>query len=728
MTGSGRGLRTREPGRRTTPADVWRALVLALLCWCTGATAWAQTLDEIDVRTQGDVSVVRIRFNASVSFLQVVPPGPSDFYTLRLELLSADDAVLRQNSDESRRLPAAAGLPAITVGYAADPSSSVKQLTIKLGQVLPLQARQGPNARSIELLLPSPPGAGPAAGIGTAAARPDAAATQEAATPEIEGEAGSLLERARQELAGRRADAAVDLLNQLLKLPPNSRSMDAQELIGTAWEQADNPTRARIEYELYLKLYPKGAGAARVSQRVAALGGATAQAGEAPAPGRAEAPRTWNGTLAQYYYGGKARNNSLVNIATGVDRATLSRTTESAIVTSLDLAGRFSWQNSETRAVVRGSESRSLISSSNSSRSIGSAYLEHRLGNEGPAARFGRQSPISGGLLGLFDGVSLAWPLGNGIKLDLMGGVPASALVSAPSERLYAAVLEVDTLWERWGGNLYLLEQLSQGITNRRAIGAEVRYAGERWSLNTVLDYEAVLAKFDAVSVHGSFQASQQTTLTVLADVRRAPSLQLTNALISSGAASLKTLLQTYSLSEVRQMALDTSATARQFLVSVSRPLNPRWQASMDLRYSAIGALPAVGDFEATQATGSQYSVGAQLTGTNLYSSRDIHNLSLNVINTPLMNGVQIAYSNLTGMLENNALTVEPSIRLYTQHSKQDGTLTRVGPGLRLAYSTSRRASVLGELLYEVSRARGPASRDDSSSVFFYVGYRYELF
>lgn len=734
----GRGLR--GGGHRAVRAGL--ALVAWLLCLLAAGPLQAQTLDEVDLRPQGDALVVRIRFNASVRLLQLIPSTAADFYTLRFEILSAEESVLRQASEEFKRLPAGNGLPEIGIEYGADPGNRVKQLTIRLGHVLPMQARQGVNARSIELLLRPvrPAAAAPASApqINTTAAQPadvEAAATDDPAQAAIEREASTLIERARADMAAKRPDATVVALNQLLKLPPNRQSMAAQALIGTAWEEAGNPLRARVEFSLYLKLYPQGEAAGRVAAQLAALGGPIAPTtpsmpgagGGAPAPN--EPSRAWNGTVAQYYYGGKARSKSLVNIATGIDQSTLSRTTESSIVTSLDLSTRFAGWGGENRAVVRGSGANNLLNNAQNSSSIGAVYLEHRRSGDGLAVRVGRQSPISGGLLGLFDGVSLAYPLASGLKLDVMGGVPASALVSAPSERLFAAVLEADSFLERWGGNAYLLDQATQGITNRRSVGAELRYAGEQWSTNMLLDYDALFGKVNALSVHGSFQIGQQTTLTVLADERRAPSLQLTNALISSGAASLKDLLRQRSLDQVRSDALATSATARQMMVSLSRPINERWQMSMDLRYSAVGALPAVGDFEATAATGAQYNVSAQLTGTNLYSSRDINNVNLSIITTPFFKGLQLSYNNLTGLSYNDhEVTLEPSARLYTQRDQLDVKLLRLGPGVRLTYRQSRRASLLAELLYEISRTEGPVNHDNSSSAFFYVGYRYELF
>jgi tetratricopeptide (TPR) repeat protein len=555
-----------------------------------------------------------------------------------------------------------------------------------------------------------------------------------AATP-VEARGADLMSRAREALAARRNEVAIDNLNQLLLLPPNKYSQEAQELIGLAWERAGNQRRARAEYELYLKLFPQGEGSQRVSQRLASLEGVAASPPDAvkPLTEAAAAPRPvdkgpkFTGNIAQYYYGGKSRSQSLVNIAAGIDQSTLTKTTESAIVTSLDLGGRYTTPEAETRVVLRGTGSTNLVSTSHSASQLSAAYIDYKRNENGLAVRLGRQSPISGGLLGLFDGASLSYPFAQGWKVDVMGGVPASPLVSLPSERLLAAVIEADGIAERWGGDVYFLDQSTEGITNRRAIGGEVRYSDELLSMYSLLDYDTQFRKLNATSLQGSFQAPAQTTITVLVDSRKAPSLQLSNALISTGATSLKTLLQLQALDQLRDAALATTAQARQALLSISRPLSEKWQISTDLRYSDIGALPAVGNFEATPATGGQYGATVQLTGSNLYSMRDINNVNVSVLSTPVFKGAQLSYSNLTGLREND-LTIEPSMRLYTQHDNQGVKLYRVTPGVRATYRLSRRASVLGESIVEHSRTDGPTNNDSTNSIFFYFGYRYELF
>jgi tetratricopeptide (TPR) repeat protein len=589
---------------------------------------------------------------------------------------------------------------------------------------------------------PEPTPAAPAPVAASAPAPAPAPTPAPAASPavsltDVDRRAAELLDKGRQALIDKNYDAAIDLLNQLLLLPPNPASKNAQELIGLAWERAGNVARARTEYQLYLKLFPEGEGADRVAQRLASLEGesapvspaAPATAASAATPtARAAPPKTFTGSVAQYYYGGVARSESLVNVIAGVDQQTLTRTTQSAIVTSADLNARFVQPDAETRLVVRGTGATNLSSESHNSSLLSSAYVDYRRPESGLGLRAGRQSAISGGLLGLFDGVSVVYPIRSGLKVDVMGGVPANTLVNAPAQRLLAAMIEADGLLDRWGGNLYFLDQTVESITNRRAVGAEVRYSSEDYSLYSLLDYDVNFKALNALTLQGSFQAPGQTTITVLLDNRKAPSLQLTNALISTGQTSMKAYLDIpgNSLATARADAMAITAIARQGLVSVSRPLAERWQIGADLRYSQIGALPAVGVFEATPATGAQVGGSLQLTGSNLYSSRDLSSFGLSVTRTPLFKGAQVSYSNLTGVRD-NSVTLEPSIRFYVQHSTDGLKLTRVTPGMRVSYRMSRRASLIGESIVEHSTSDGPSGHDTTNSVFFTVGYRYEF-
>ena len=682
----------------------------------------AQTLTEVDVVVQGDDVVAHVGFSGAVRLVQQIPPTASDFFQFQIELLAPDEASLTQRTADSRHVAGSVATPGFSLVLNVTPNRTVRQMSLQLQQASQVRSRQGKSPDVIDLVF-----------VGYARQLPATTAPVTVASAEVEARAAALMAAARDALSKGNNDAAIAPLNQLLLLPPNSVMQDAQELIGVAWERSGDLARARMEYELYLKLFAGGEGAQRVAQRLASMGAAPGKA-----EGAAQAAETgkagpgglkYTGSIAEYYFGGKSRTQSLVNLGSGIDQATLTKTTESALVTSLDLGARYITEESDVRAVLRGTGSRNLTSTSTNESTVSAAYVDYRQISSGLALRVGRQSAINGGLLGMFDGLSLTYPVRPGLRVNLMGGLPANPVVTAPSERLYAGMVEMDAILPNLNGDMYIVDQTTEGITNRRAIGAELRYAAEQGSLYTLLDYDQLLRAVNAFSVQGSLQGAGQTTYTLLLDSRRAPSLLMTNALISTGDTSLSGLMQRLNLSldEVALLAKSTSAQARQILFSASRPLAEKWQATADLRYSDVGELPAVGNFEATPATGAQRGFSLQLTGSNLYSRRDINNFNLSILSTPSFRGTQLAYNNLTGF-DDNKITVEPSLRYYVQNDTLGTRMTRVTPGIRSSYALSKRTSLMGELMIERSINDGLTNQDTTTSAYFYLGVRYELF
>ncbi len=547
-----------------------------------------------------------------------------------------------------------------------------------------------------------------------------------------DGKGIDLLAQGQKAFKEDRLQDAVDAFNMVLMLPPNAYTPVAQELIGRTWEALERPDKAITEYELYARLYPQGEAIDRVNQRIKAIKGAM-QIARAPGATKNKSDKkrlSATGSVSQYYYGGQTKTDSLVNIASGIDQQTLTRTNQSVVVSSWDATGKYETDESITKLVMRGSRSDNLSSASATSTAtqglVSAAYVDYRDIASRTDVRLGRQSAIGGSLFGLFDGVSMATPVWESYKLDAMIGVPANTLINAPQQRLMGVMLEADNLFEHWGGNVSLVDQTTEDISDRRAVGLEVRYFGETVSMYTQLDYDLNFNAINAMTIQGSTQGPYDTTITMLLDDRKAPSLQLSDALISSGQPSLSTLLQTMSLSQAQAMALATAAQARQAMVSVSRALSPKWQGSVDFRYSEVGALPAIGNFQAQPATGAQYNVSLQLTGSNLYSSRDINGFNVSLLNSATVNGTQLAYNNLTGFMD-NIISVEPSIRYYTQVDNTQTKVSRISPGLRVSYKLNNRASLMAEGIYETSQTDGPTNHETSESYFFYFGYRYDF-
>lgn len=729
--------------------------LMAVLLACVLADAQAQVIEEVTTLAQEGDAIARITFAGNVSLIQQSPITASALYQIRLDFAGMEASRLAQNVDESRRQEAVDGVPGFSLLIKAAPRQKLRQMLLQLSSSALVRVQPGPNKRSIDIVFRGMAPVATAPAVAASAPTPEvvaappalaasgAAAAAPAVLTEMDVQGNGLLDNAKEALAAKQNDRAIEILNRLLRLPPNTASQEAQELVGLAWERAGDANRARTEYALYLKLFPTGDGADRVTQRLAVLSpenralaqaGATAPAAAASAaPAPKKGPFTFAGNLGQYYFGGKARSQSLVNLPSGIDQSTLTKTTESALVTSVDVSGRYQGDDSDIRMSVRGTGATNLAKTSHNASNLSASYIDYRQPSTGMTVRLGRQSPVNGGLLGVFDGVAVSYPFQErGLRVDLMGGVPANTLVKASSQRMFGAVLEADSIADHWGGSVYFMGQTSDGFVDRSGLGTEVRYSDDIGSGYALIDYDTKFRALNVVSVQASVQGAGQTSYTLLVDARRAPTLELNSALISASLApgdpvSLKTLLQQMTMDDIVRSARDTSAIARQASFSVSRPLSQRWQATADIRYSAVGALPQVGAFEATKATGAQYGASVQLTGSNLYSKRDINNFNVSWMSTPTFKGLQAAYNNLTSFL-NDDLTVEPSIRYYTQRDSQDGTLSRVSPGVRTTYRVSKKTSVMAEGLLEYTKSKTGTNHDTINSVFFYFGYRYDLF
>ena len=541
------------------------------------------------------------------------------------------------------------------------------------------------------------------------------------ASAEVEASAAQLMVAARAALDARNDALATERLNELLMLPPNRQSRDAQELAGVARERAGEIQKARAEYELYLKLYPEGEGAARVQQRLAGL--ATPE----PAAARRAAPtplRVLTGTLSQYYYGGRTKVETAFETPTTPDRATFTATDLSALVTNVDLTLRNRTESADTRFVLRDTNSASFLEDGQGSYNrLTAAYFDYR-GLQNPLSlRLGRQTGLVGGLPHRFDGAIAGVGIGPKWRVNASVGTPVE-YPKIESERLFwAANLEYENLADAWSGNFFFVEQKSDGLLDRRAVGTEVRYFRGGTSLFSLLDYDVSYKEWNITMAQGTWQTQGRTTLNLMVDRRKAPTLTTTNAVFGQGTTSLDTLRRTLSEEQIRQLARDVTATATQALVGVTTPVAAKWQLGADARLTNVGALPEVTVngivIPAQPATGDIYSYGLQAIGTNLYSRRDTSVFGLTYVTGPTQDGYLVSYNNLSTLGD---WTLEPSLRYYTQEDTLGVTLERWTPGLRLTYRLHERLAIEGEFIWEKTRTIGPASREDADRGFFYLG------
>lgn len=684
------------------------------------------------------------------------PPGaaraPGNGYAIVLQRVESKDAgpaklipkALENTLVFTTPLPGGNGGYELDAGYFADAASAEAMRQKILGtfpdaEVFDADARKQANLSAAASL--------PAEAVGSDG-NPQVPVDRQA----LEARADELLAAAADAVTANNYPGAIDILNEVLLLPPNSSTQTAQELLGVARERSGDIPGARAEYERYLKLFNQGDGPDRVRQRIAnlpdsraataaaaapppvapagdtAAGGAGGAGGAAAAAAPAKpavAQKNITGSISQFYYGGATRATTILTAPTGINQSTLTGITQSSVVTNIDATARYKDADSDSRMVLRDTNSASLISSAHGNNLLSAAYLDYKNLVTSLGVRVGRQSAATAGAIGLFDGISVSYsPVGR-LRLTASVGQPSDPLTAA-HERFEGFDAQVDEVLPGMGLGLYGINQTVDGAVSRRALGLDVRYFTPKYSLYAASDYDIAFKSTNSLIVQGTMTTEQQEVLSLLLDHRRVPSLDLGNALIGSTFTSLQTMLQQLGYAQVQELAAQVAAISRQAVLSYSRPLGEHWQGNTDVRWTDVGALPAVGLAPAQPATGAQMGYSLVATGTNLYSSRDTNVFNLTVLNSQLLHGAQLSYNNLTGFWD-NTLSLEPSIRLYVENNSAGLHTTRWTPGMRAAYKLGPDASLETEGIFEVSKVTGPNTSEDAKNAFFYIGYRYDF-
>ena len=634
--------------------------------------------------------------------------------------LVVDASAVAAAGPESRpgAVAAPAAPPASAIGKAPAPATPAP--FAKPGALPPATAPEA-------AVAPEAPGKGPQAASVTAPAS-SITPTATAASAEVEAQATRLMVAGRAAAQAGKYEDALDAFNQLLILPPNTQSQEAQELIGLARERIGQIGKAKAEYELYLKLYPDGDGAQRVRERMARLDEMPVQTAKDREPREVRVPaRSFYGSVSQGFYDGSTRTTTAFNTPTTVENATLSSHDLSAIITTADLNGRFRSEESDIKLVFRDTNTWSQLDTSPSRNRLDAAYVDYR-GLQNPLSlRLGRQVGVSGGILGYFDGAIAGYGVSKNWRVNAVAGVPVDYNLDS-KRHFYGLNVDAERIADYWSGNAYVINQLVDGISDRRAVGGEVRFFKNGTSLYSLLDYDALFHKVNIATLQGSVQTQGLTTFTLLLDQRKAPSLATNNAVFGQPTSSISTLLQTYTESQLRQQALGITSDVKQILASVTTPVSKSWQVGADYRLTNVGALPGATDpatgvvLPPTPGTGNIYGYTLQAIGSNIYSGRDISVLSTTYLKSPTYHGSYLSYNNLTGLGPN--WTAEPAVRYYTQHDNMDTRINRYTAVLKLSYMWGQNVSLEGEYDFEKTITESPLQREDANNQFFYVGYR----
>lgn len=718
---------------------VSRPLALAALIAFATPAVQAQIIDDLTLRRDGNDAVMTIRMSVQVQFRRSVASGADDLVQIYYDILTSREQP--NFIDGERRQLLNGALPRVVVtedGTARELTN--RKLVVRADKGMRMRARGGRDNRSIEVVFE---GQGAALSSAPSALIEAAPLIGSPSDAEVSARAAQLIGLARESLTRGEPDLAIEQLNEALNLPPNPRTIEAQEAIAGARLAKGDRGGAQREAQLYLELYPSGQGAPRMRSLLAELGNGSAPAPTAaqvasPDGSRRAAASQITGSWSQYFYGGASQTQTQLKdtplegqLPKIISDTTLSGTDQKQLSSSIDL----NWRQRDTvrdlRAAFRDNHTYEMMPGRPSRNRLTAAYVDWKELGPGLQARVGRQSGLGGGVLGRFDGVQGSWTFKPKWKLGAVAGQPTDELLD--TRRYFGGLsLDAEALTQNLGASLYLMQQQIDGEVDRQAAGLDMRWFEGSTSVFSQYEYDLTLRGTNVASLQGTTTLSGGTTINLLADYRAVPLLMLGNALFFADPAKalprrLSDLLAYRSLSEMRQTVAATTAYSRQALLGLTHPVTAQWQVGADIRLTSIGAIAPVPSisYPGSPASGNIWSGSLQLIGTNLYSERDTHVASVTLFRQPGHEGWQLSYNNMSAPLQR--LQLEPSLRVYGDNGSGKVKTLRWSPGLRLAWRGGEKWVIEGEVSAESSKTTSPTLNDNSTRVFYYLGYRLDL-
>ena len=729
------------------PIRVFVTLFIAFACFNSGNVI-AQPLEDINLQTETSRVVATIKLSSPVHNVRYFPATKGTTLNILLEKLPAGSATEEWLDNEVLKSPPSSLIPSFTVKV--NLKNIQPKLIIEFSREAEYTVKMGSDNRSILVAinidkalpntvggLPFLPEVKPWSPPKTLPTPPDSTTN-----PNINKQAAELMLRGRNALAESDNFAAIDAFNKLLLLPPNDYTQDGQEWVGVARERAGQQSKAKLEYELYLKLYTSGEGVAQVKSRLAKLSTTAPQASSVTAELSAKKKRPNQtlayGSLSMHYYHGASKidtADTVSQLGAPLNQSTFSAVDQSALLTSVDATERFISEEYDNRIVFRDTAYSNFLPGQSARNRLSSAYFEVKNRLSDYSARIGRQSSSGAGVMGRFDGAAVGVGAGSSFRVNAVAG-QLSDFTFGSKPVFFGASMDMGPV------TLYAINQTVDGVLDRRAIGTEIRYFQPAKTAFILLDYDTNYTTLNTAMFQGTLNTSTERTYNMLLDHRRAPYMNTRNALMGATTSSVSDLLQIMTEDELRALAAARTGASNLAQLGVTQQISETWQLGGDVRVSSYEGLPASGKADLivdptgntptitglwpeTPGTGNEWAVSPQLIGSNLFSSRDVTVFSFSYLSSQTYKGQSFYVYNRTNLTDK--WSWDFSLQLYRMNYESGMMMTRVMPMLRTAYQIRQTLSLDMDAGMEMNHSESATQTSDGRRQFYSLGLRWDF-
>jgi hypothetical protein len=749
------------PNRKTTAAAILVAGLAAAVSSARAEPALDRVLGSVQVSNQKQCTALNIAFNLRVRYLSHFPlTGGQELRIMLRPIDGAQAAAEILTRRESLRAPETKFGHIRAIDFDAA-NAAGPALVVLFDQAVNFDVTQGDDFQSITIKIygknrpasctatfPSQGGLGAwSTSVNAAQSQAQTPATARAiargngtANASQKKQAAALMGDARKALNAHDFNAAAEKFKQVLKLPENDNSAEAEELLGLAQQKAKKTGEARATYEDYLTHYPTGEGAERVHQRLEGIITASGERGQpdltsssASGNSRDNSAPTWtlSGSASQFYIRDDSfrtlRDPSLPpEVINNLDD---HQTHQNEILSSLDATATWSQGGVRSRLRFSGTEDHKFSSRDDEIVGVAALYFDTAVRDWGIDSRIGRQTRNSGGVLGRFDGGVFSLEAAKEYRINLVAGSPVERRRDTPFEDdkyFYGASADLGPFYG-FDATVFAIEQRDSSILDRRAVGTELRYVDTDKSVFGTVDYDIHFNELNAAIINGSYTFADKSTLHGAFDYRKAPYLSTSTALQGQVFPTLYELLKTKTLAEIDQLAIDRTASFTTASVGFSKPVNDMWQLSADATVSNFGSTATSGGVTGSPGTGNEYFYSAQVIGNNVVANEDLFIAGVRFADTDSSKYYVMDFSARYPLME--SLKVNPRLMFgYRTGDTTDLVEYSVLPSVLFDYYLTRDLSLELEVGARWTDVKEKGVEETNTDVFFTVGYRYDFY
>ncbi len=519
---------------------------------------------------------------------------------------------------------------------------------------------------------------------------------------------------------------AIVYLSRILELPANAYSEQAKELVGLARERKGDFARAKIEYLEYLRLYPNGAGANRVNERLSGIEMSLAQAAAEPIASETP-PISYYTRWSQRY----SRDHTDLN-------STSTATEFSSITSGLNASLRGQSNDYEYYAYADAQQVHSLDNGSAEHVEVNALYVQGKSKVLHHSLVAGRQSSGTTGIVGRADAVWGTYEFAPRLRVGALAGRPAEPLPdgTAAERRVGGVSAEYGAPADPVQLHVYSVRQSIEQRIDRRAVGGDLRYLQSGITFFGTVDYDTEFDALNIFSVTIGRQIGATGRFDLTYDRRLSPIVQLGNAAEQEGAYDFTDLFDEASAAEMRAKAQDLSIATRRWsfnyvdryseqvyvyaevsrIETDARPKLALLWPLTEVPTSEENFIPAIDGY------GPEYTYSMQAVASNMFVQGNSQTW-----------GVRCT---IGGGRSSQAIFTRANVPLgegwyfgpraqydRTHTHGDDGVALKTMLGIRIDYRWSKRVRLDADLTYENNQTHNTTAPNDYARTLVFLGY-----